>query len=88
VSQPQVEIVPLTDDQIDAIHDARFVTTSQDHTMAFALTTDEALAEILPGSGSSYWRSRNPDVREWEVRIVHPEAVALIIEIQEARKTA
>jgi hypothetical protein len=56
--------------------------------MAFALTTDEALAEILPGSGSSYWRSRNPDVREWEVRIVHPEAVALIIEIQEARKTA
>ncbi len=82
------ELPPLTDDQRSAIREARFCATSLDRTTSFCVTTDPEVARRLPGSGSSYWRSRQPEVREWDVRIVHPEGVALVLEIQEARGAA
>jgi hypothetical protein len=42
----QVEIEPLTDDQIAAIKDLRFVWTNMNHTVAWGLTTDESIAAV------------------------------------------
>ncbi len=82
------ELPPLTDDQRAAIRELRFVSTSQDRTLAFGITTDPDIAGRCPGSGSSYPRSRAPMVMEWDVRFSHPEAVALVLEIQESRRNA
>jgi hypothetical protein len=91
VSQPEVEIVPLTGDQIDAIRELRFVWTNLDHTVAFGLTFDETLARQCPGGIIPVTRFTNREtgekIIEYDVTMGHPEAVALVAEIQEARKT-
>ncbi len=79
------QLPPLTPDQLSAIRELRFVGTNLERSMAYGYTTDAALAARCPGSKSSTLRSRVPRVTEYEVRMVHPEAVALTIELQKDR---
>jgi hypothetical protein len=92
VSQPEIEIVPLTGDQTDAIRELRFVWTNLDHTVVFGLTLDETVARRCPGGVNPVTRFTNLEtgekVIEYDVMMGHPEAVALVAEIQEARKVA
>ena len=85
MSQPEVEIVPLTDDQLAAIRELRFAWTNIDHTVSWGLTTDQSVAERCPGGVTPVTKSRNPTVIEYDVMMGHPLAVALVAEIQDAR---
>ncbi len=60
VSQAEVEIVPLTDDQIAAIREFRFVWTNLNRTVAWGLTTDRSVAERASGGTTPVKKSRNP----------------------------
>ena len=82
MSQTEVEIVPLTDDQIAAIKDLRFVWTNMNHTIAWGLTTEEAVAVRCPGGMTRVKKSSDPPVVEFDVMMAHPQAVALFVEIQ------
>ncbi len=84
----EVEIVPLTDDQIAAIKECRFVWTNIDRTVAWGLTHDISVAERCPGGVTPATKSRNPTVIEYDVMMAHPGAVALVAMIQDGRKVA
>ncbi len=86
MSQTEVEIVPLTDDQLAAIRELRFVFTNQAGNIAVGLTTDQAVAQRCPGGVTTVTKSRNPTLVEYDVQMAHPHAVALAAEIQEARE--
>lgn len=88
MSSLEVEIVPLTDDQIAAIKECRFVGTNLDRTMAFGYTKDKEVAHRCPGGVTPYTRSRNPVVTEYEIRMAHPDARALVAELQHERKAS
>ncbi len=88
MSQAEIEIVPLTDDQIAAIKECRFVWTNLDHTMAWALTHDLSVAQRCPGGCTAVTKSRNPTVIEYDVMMGHPNAVALVAELQDERKAS
>jgi hypothetical protein len=88
VSEAEVEIIPLTEDQIDAIRELRFVWTNRERTMAWGLTHDLSVAQRCPGGCTPVTKSRNPTVIEYDVMMGHPHAVKLIAEIQDARKVA
>ncbi len=86
MSTPAVEIVPLTDDQIAAIGELRFVFTNQARNMAIGLTLDPKVAARCPGGVTPLTRARNPTLIEYDVQMAHPHAVALAVEIQETRE--
>jgi hypothetical protein len=79
----EVEVQPLTDDQVAAIKGLRFVWTNMNHTIAWGLTTDESVAVRCPGGMTRVRKSRNPDVTEFDVMMAHPKAVELVVEIQD-----
>jgi hypothetical protein len=82
VSNTEVEIIPLTDDQIAAIRELRFVWTNLNHSVSWGLTTDESVARRCPGGVTSMPKSRNPTVVEYDCMMGHPHAVELVAEIQ------
>ena len=86
MSSPEVEIVPLTEDQVAAIKSLRFCYTNLDRTIAWGLTLDHEVAQRCPGGVTAVTKSRNPLVTEYDVMMGHPHAVALVVEIQEERK--
>jgi hypothetical protein len=92
VSETEIEIVPLTDDQTAAIRELRFCCTNLDHTVAFGLTKELTIAQRIGGGVTPVTRFTNRETGEktieYDVMMGHPEAVALVAEIQEARKTA
>jgi hypothetical protein len=73
VSQTEVEIVPLTDDQIAAIKDLRFVWTNMNHTIAWGLTTDESVAMRCPGG---MWRSSSRSKNQLPLERRHQIGIA------------
>ncbi len=85
MSQPEVEIVPLTDDQIAAITEFRFVWTNLLHTVAWGLTTDQSVAERAPGGITPVTKSRNPTVIEYDCMMGHPHAVDHVVALQALR---
>jgi hypothetical protein len=85
VSNTEVEIIPLTEDQIAAVRECRFVWTNLGHTVAWGLTTDRAVAERCPGGITPVTKSRNPTVVEYDCMMGHPHAVALVAELQMER---
>ncbi len=85
---PPVEVVPLTPDQIAAIGECRFVWTNLERSVAWGLTHDLSVAERCPGGVTPATKSRNPTVIEYDVMMAHPEAVALVAELQHAKKVA
>jgi hypothetical protein len=88
VSEAEVEIIPLTEDQIDAIRELRFVWTNLERTMAWGLTHDLSVAQRCPGGCTPVTKSRNPTVIEYDVMMGHPHAVKIAGEIQDARRAA
>ncbi len=88
MSQSEVEIVPLTEDQKAAIRELRFVWTNQNRTSCWGLTYDIEVAGRCPGTRTPVTKSRNPTMVEYDVMMGHPEAVALVAEIQDARSAA
>jgi len=87
VSGPEVEIVPLTDDQIAAIRELRFCWTNLEHTMAFGLTLDLEVAQRCPGGVTPVTKSRTPVVvTEYDVMMPHPQAIEVVAEIQRQRQ--
>lgn len=73
----QIELPPLPDGYREALARCRFVTPNIAHTRAWAYTQDEDTAAML--SASKYQRAKG--VAEWEATIIHPEAVALAVEL-------
>jgi hypothetical protein len=65
-------IVPLTDDQVTAIHELRFVWTNLARTMSFGLTHDHSVASRCPGGVTPVTKSRSPVVLEYDVMMGHP----------------
>ncbi len=93
MSTPEVEIVPLTDDQKAAIRECRFCFVNVVHTIAWAYTYDEQIAARAPGGYTTFVRARDPQTRqpthtEYEIQMAHPHALELVIEIQDERKAA
>jgi hypothetical protein len=88
VSQAEVEIVPLTDDQVAAIRELRFVWTNLDHTVCWGLTTDQSVAERCPGGVTPVTKSRNPTVVEYDCMMGHPHAVEIVAALQMERAPA
>ncbi len=85
MSNAEVEIVPLTDDQKAAIRELRFVWTNLNHTVAWGLTTDEAVARRCPGGLTPVTKSHNPKVVEYDCMMGHPHAIELVVAIQSER---
>ncbi len=82
-----LELPPLTDDERAAIRELRFVSTSLDRVTAFGITTDGAVAARCPGGATSYPRTREPLVMEWDIRFFHPDAVAIVLELMLERRS-
>jgi hypothetical protein len=82
----EVEIVPLTDDQVAAIKELRFAWTNMGRTIAWGLTTSREVALRCPGGMTPVVKSRDQKtgekVMEYDVMMPHPHAVELVVEIQ------
>jgi hypothetical protein len=77
--------MPLTPDQLAAIRECRFSFINVAHTIAWAYTTDAALAARCPGSKMPVTKSREPVLVEYEIQMSHPQALELVAEIQDER---
>ena len=84
----EIILEPLTEDQVAAIRELRFVFTNRARSVAIGLTTDPDVAARCPGGIESYTRSRNPRVVEYDVMMAHPQAVSLALEIRDASRNA
>jgi hypothetical protein len=84
----EVAVEPLTPDQLAAIRECRFSFINVAHTIAWAYTTDAALAARCPGSKMPVTKSREPVLVEYEIQMSHPEALALVMRIQDERRAA
>ena len=82
---PAIELEPLPDGWKAALARCRFVTPNIEHTRAWAYPVSEDDAKLL-GPYTTYKRSREPDVVEWEVAITHPDGVAIAVELCEASR--
>lgn len=83
------EIVPLTEDQKQAIRDCRFSTTNVPRDHAWIIYEDEKITMRLAGvvkRSESYTRDRVTNTKEHEALIGHPEAIEIIL--QEMSKRA
>lgn len=82
---PAIELQPLPEGWRAALERCRFVTTNMARDRAWAWTNSEEDAQLLGGS-TRYRRSTEPLIYEHEVSITHPDGVAIVAELQEARR--
>jgi hypothetical protein len=84
----EVAVDPLTEDQLAAIRECRFSFINVSHTIAWAYTMDAALAARCPGSVMPVTRAREPVLVEYEIQMGHPQALGLVMQIQDERAAA
>lgn len=78
---------PFTFEQKNALRECRFVTTNRDRSHVTALTPDLAVAQAVDVSTTPYKPEQwsNPTRIEYELHASHPDAIAVAVEIMEAR---
>ena len=79
------ELAPLPDGYRQALERCSFVTPNMARTHAWAWTYDEEVAALL-GSKAKHLRCSEPELYEYEISITHPDAVAMVCDIVDARR--
>jgi hypothetical protein len=68
----------------EAVRLCRFVTPNMARNRAWAWTGSEEIAGLL-GGAARYRRSAEPEIYEYEITITHPDGVAFICDLVDAR---